>query len=98
PSFDAWRGSILTTDENASGALTFVWHFRALVTGNTSPDVLGGSRWLPLISGPEAAAGPPAPSAFPVAGAYPPASPTTGAWLGIRGAPSLSGATPLVVE
>jgi hypothetical protein len=98
PSFDDWRGSILTTDENASGALTFLWHLRALVTGNTSPDVLGGSRWLPLIGGPEAAAGIPAPSVFPIVGAYPPASPSTGAWLGIRGAPSLPGTTELVVE
>jgi hypothetical protein len=98
PGFDDWQDSILTTDDNASGALTFLWHLRALVTGNTSPDVLGGSRWLPLVSGPEAAAGTPAPSVFPIAGAYPPASPTSGAWLGIRGAPSLPGTTELVVE
>ena len=42
PVFDTWHQSILTTDENGSGALTFLWHLRALITGNTSPDVLPG--------------------------------------------------------
>jgi hypothetical protein len=98
PSFDDWQGSILTTDANASGALTFLWHLRALVTGNTSPNVLPGSRWLALVGGPEQAAGTPAPPSFQVTGSYPPEPPEVGAWLGVRESPTDAGATELVID
>ncbi len=95
PVFDTWHQSILTTDENGSGALTFLWHLRALITGNTSPDVLPGSRYLPLISGLDQPAGTPPPAAFNVTGSYPPNPPVAGAWLGIRAG---GGGTELVLD
>ena len=98
PSFDEWQGSILTTDANAGGALTFLWHLRALVTGNTSPNVLPGSRWLALVAGPEQPAGTPPPPGFQVTGTYPPAPPAVGAWLGVRESPTVPGATELVID
>ncbi len=98
PNFDAWHGSILTTDANASGALTFLWHLRALITGNASPDILPGSRWFPLIPGPDQPAGTPPPANFTVTGSYPPDPPAMGAFLGVRESPTVGGATELVVD
>ncbi len=98
PSFDAWRGSILTADANGTAALTFLWHLRALVTGNTSPNILPGSRYLALVAGPEQAAGTPPPAAFTVAGSYPPVPPVAGAWLGVRVSPQFAGQTELVID
>ena len=98
PNYDNWRNSILTTDANASGALTFLWHLRSLITGNTSPEILPGSRWFPLISGLQQAAGTPPPTNFIVTGSYPPTPPVAGAFLGVRESPIVGGATELVVD
>ncbi|MDP8907980.1 MAG: hypothetical protein M3N47_02435, partial [Chloroflexota bacterium] len=48
PDFTAWADSVLNTDDGAPGALTFLWHARALLTGNESGDFLGGSVYFPL--------------------------------------------------
>ena len=80
PSFDAWRGSVLTTDNNASGALTFLWHARALLTGNEKPSFLDGSFFFPLSGAPQAG-GPP--TLANAAGNYVRPAGTTGAWVGL---------------
>ena len=85
PDFDAWRDSVLTTDNNAAGALTFLWHLRALLTGNEDPSFLTGSYFFPLTGAPQAGAPPVLSNA---AGTYPPAAPTTGAWVGILTPPA----------
>ncbi len=46
-----WKDSVFTTNNNASGALTFLWHLRALLTGNESPDFFSSSFHFPLIGG-----------------------------------------------
>ena len=80
PNFDAWRGSVLTTDNNASGALTFLWHARALLTGNEDPNFLNGSFFFPLSGAPQAGSPPTLANA---AGNYTRPTNTTGAWVGL---------------
>ncbi len=79
PQFDLWKDSVLTTSGGASGALTFLWHLRALLTGNESPDFLSGSVFFPLV-GP-AVAHPAPPTLADSAGPFNPGA--TGVWLGI---------------
>jgi hypothetical protein len=57
---DPWKNSVLTSDNNAAGALTFLWHLRALLTGNESPEFFDGSFWFPLVAG-QIQGNPPAP-------------------------------------
>lgn len=84
PDFGAWPKSILPTEANGSGALTFLWHLRALITGNSSPNILGRSRWFPLISGPyQPGSTAPDMTAFEP-NKYPPNPLVAGAWLGVR--------------
>jgi hypothetical protein len=80
PDFDAWRDSVLTTDNNAAGALTFLWHLRALLTGNEDPNFLSGSYFFPLSGAPQAGSPPPNDSA---SGTYTRPTGTTGAWVGL---------------
>jgi hypothetical protein len=80
PNFDAWRASVLTTDNNASGALTFLWHLRALLTGNESPDFVTGSFFFPLSGAPQAGA---PPALGNSTGAYTRPRNQNGAWVGI---------------
>jgi hypothetical protein len=83
PNFDPWRQSVLTTSGDAAGALAFLWHLRALLTGNESPSFIGGSFYLPLVGG--AAGGhPPSKASDVIAGAtYPPSPDAAGAWVAI---------------
>ena len=79
PDFNKWKDSVLTTDADASGALTFLWHLRALITGNESPNVLTGSYYFPLIPDTTQPASFP-PTTFVPTGTFP-ASSQSGAWL-----------------
>ncbi|HEV2069816.1 MAG TPA: DUF6603 domain-containing protein [Acidimicrobiales bacterium] len=79
PKFEPWAGSVLTLEGNAAGALTFLWHARALITGNEDPDFLEGSLWFPLTAGSGAVDGQP-----PVGGKGKPFEDSiTGAFIGI---------------
>jgi hypothetical protein len=50
PSFTAWQNSLLNfSSNNGSGALTFLWHLRALITGSESKDLFSGSFYFPLV-------------------------------------------------
>lgn len=84
-SFDAWRGSVLTTNNGASGALTFLWHLRALLTGNKSPSFLDGSFFFPVSGAPQAGSPPTLGNAT---GNYVRPTGTTGAWVGLLTPPS----------
>ena len=52
PDFAPWQDSVLSTADGASGALTFLWHLRALLTGVESTDFLSGSMFFPLAAAP----------------------------------------------
>src|SRR5262249_9879823 len=53
-----WRDSVINFDSSIVGALTFLWHLRALLTGTESLEFLKSSVFMPLVSsGP--AGGPP---------------------------------------
>lgn len=80
PNFDAWRSSVLTTDNSATGALTFLWHLRALLTGNEDPSFLDGSFFFPLTGAPQAGA---PPVLADTAGNYTRPTGTNGAWVGL---------------
>jgi hypothetical protein len=49
PNFDPWVSSVISLDDEAAGALTFLWHLRALLTDNEDPTFLGGSIFMPLV-------------------------------------------------
>jgi hypothetical protein len=85
PDFNAWRSSVLTTDNSASGALTFLWHLRALLTGNESPNFLEGSYFFPVSGAPQSGS---PPTLADASGPYPPLTPTDGAWVGLLTAPT----------
>ena len=85
PSFDAWRASVLTTDNNAAGALTFLWHLRALLTGNEDPNFLNGSFFFPLSGAPQTGSPPTLANA---GGTYTRPTGTNGAWVGLLTPPS----------
>src|SRR5581483_9379217 len=67
-------------------ALTFLWHLRALITGNENSNLLSGSSYFPLMV---QGGSPPSfpPSRFPVTGSYPPSPDQAGVWVGIRPGP-----------
>ncbi|HEY4359259.1 MAG TPA: DUF6603 domain-containing protein [Acidobacteriaceae bacterium] len=93
PNFEDWKNSVLTTGDSGQGALTFLWHLRALVTGNEDTNYLHGSSYFPLTtSANPTPALPPSFSAI-AGGTYPPSPDLAGAWLGIR-----TGATPTTLE
>ncbi|EDM77343.1 hypothetical protein PPSIR1_09735, partial [Plesiocystis pacifica SIR-1] len=48
PSFDPWVDSIFTTNDDGAGPLTALWHLKALITGDESKSLFGGSCWIPL--------------------------------------------------
>ena len=49
PDFGAWAKSIIPSNANdLDGATTFLWHLRALLTGNENSDWFEGSVWLRL--------------------------------------------------
>ena len=85
PNFDAWRDSVLSTDNNATGALTFLWHVRALLTGNEDPNFLNGSFFFPLTGAPQAGS---PPTLANGGGNYTRPTGTTGAWVGLLTPPS----------
>jgi hypothetical protein len=85
PDWGSWPGSVLTTDNNASGALTFLWHARALLTGNEDPNFLNGSFFFPLIGG-QTGGSPPTPANG--TGNYTRPTGSTGAWVGLLTPPS----------
>ena len=84
PDFGLWRDSVLNLGSGATGALAFLWHLRALLTGNENQDFLTGSPslFMPLTSG---SLGGSAPTSIAQAtGSYNPATVTTaGVWIGI---------------
>jgi len=84
PNFTPWENSVLNLGGGASGALEFLWHLRALLTGNENPSFLTGSPsvFMPLVSG--ALGGSPPTTLGQAAGTYNPAAiNTAGIWLGI---------------
>ncbi|MEZ6060146.1 MAG: DUF6603 domain-containing protein [Planctomycetaceae bacterium] len=85
PNFDAWRSTVLTTNNSATGALTFLWHLRALLTGNENPSFLDGSFFFPLTGAPQAGVPPVLADA---AGNYARPTGTNGAWVGLLTPPS----------
>jgi hypothetical protein len=84
PDFGLWRDSVLNLGSGATGALAFLWHLRALLTGNENQDFLTGSPslFMPLTSG---SLGGSAPTSIAQAtGSYNPATvATAGVWIGI---------------
>ena len=85
PNFASWGTSAITTDAaKILNAATFLWHIRALLTGEQSSSLIGsaGSIFMPLVPG--AGDTPGAPSAATLLGPYPPAGTAAGAWIGIR--------------
>ncbi|MDA4107835.1 DUF6603 domain-containing protein [Mycolicibacterium holsaticum] len=79
--FTIWSNSVLQ-GEDAAGPLTFLWHLRALLTGNEDPQFWPGSMFFPLIDGP--LTGNPPTMADALDGQqYPPAAPGAGAWVGV---------------
>ncbi|MCV7221236.1 DUF6603 domain-containing protein [Mycolicibacterium elephantis] len=79
--FTDWSDSVLQ-GEDAAGPLTFLWHLRALLTGNEDPQFWPGSMFFPLVDG--------TPNGNPPTMAdalddqqYPPAAPGAGAWVGV---------------
>jgi hypothetical protein len=48
PDFGPWADSMVA--DGGKGAMTGLWHLRALVTGNESKDMFGGSAYVPLHS------------------------------------------------
>ena len=81
PEFDRWKDSVFTTNDGAAGALTFLWHLRALLTGNEDSSFLGGSFFFPLVGGANQGS-PPVLGAGPIP-SYQPGPNDTGAWFGI---------------
>src|SRR5581483_9848352 len=86
PNFTNWKNSVFTTADGGTGALTFLWHLRALITGNENSNLLSGSSYFPLMV---QGGSPPSfpPSSFPVTGSYPPSPDQAGVWVGIRPGP-----------
>lgn len=80
--FENWSDSVLPGDPGAQGALTFLWHLRALLTGNEDASFWPGSVFFPLIDGPIANGNPPQLSDA-LATPYPPQNPGAGAWVGV---------------
>ena len=80
--FLAWAQSVISTGQaQVSTALSFLWHIRALLTGDETASVLKaatGAFYIPL-TGTGGATG--APSALPATVNYPPNQ--AGAWIGI---------------
>ncbi|MBI1352983.1 MAG: hypothetical protein GC160_01470 [Acidobacteria bacterium] len=79
PDFDPWVDSVLKFDGGAQGALTCLWHLRALLTGNESSSFLDGSLFFPIDEPPSAGS---LPSLADSAGSLAPTTP--GAFLGIE--------------
>jgi hypothetical protein len=82
--FQPWANSVLTFDNQTAGALTFLWHLRALLTGNDDPKFFEGSAFFPLVGGPKGNTTAPDPAKDTI-GAYPPPPGPAGAWFGIVG-------------
>ena len=95
--FKAWTDSVLTTS-SADGALLLLWHLRALITGNESGTLFGGSTYLPLLApaGPAEIKGQ-TPSFVSSATTYTQtvAAGGTGVWLGIR---EIAGGTEVALD
>jgi hypothetical protein len=85
PQFDPWLDSVLPGGDDAAGALTFLWHLRALITDNEDPSFFNGSYYFPLVapSG-TSGVGPPV-LQDGVDGQWPPSA--AGAYVGITTAP-----------
>jgi hypothetical protein len=81
PNFEPWRQSVL--GGNVAGVVTFLWHLRALVTGDEGLDFFHGSLFMPFPGEhPVVSANPPDPSVTPPPFPPPPANKTT-AWIGV---------------
>ena len=93
--FEPWMDSVLTLGGGAPGALTFLWHARALVTGNESGDFIQGSLYFPLVSGPDLGSQPPS---FNSVGSTPPPASTPGAWFVIKNPDGQPTVTRLLLE
>ncbi len=93
--FKPWMDSVLTLGGGAPGALTFLWHARALLTGNESGDFIQGSLYFPLVSGPDLGNQPPS---FNAVGSTPPPASTPGAWFVIKNPDGQPNVTRLLLE
>ena len=93
--FAPWMDSVLTLEGGAPGALTFLWHMRALVTGNESGDFIQGSLYFPLVPGPDLGNQPPS---FNPVGSTPPDASTPGAWFVIKNPDGQPSVTRLLLE
>lgn len=98
PNFTPWTDSVMPTGPNGEkGALEFLWHLRALITGNESANVFSGSKYFSLmdIDGTGLAQNFP-PSSFPTSRAR--LDDETGIWVGLRGKKDDSKIQELVLE
>lgn len=79
PDFEDWCSSVL---KDGNGAVEFLWHARALLTGNESPTFLDGSWYFPLHGEPVPGDKPPDP--LKSNGKFADDDSATGAWLSIH--------------
>ena len=82
--FKPWLDSLTAND--GTGAMTAIWHLRALLTGNEDPSLFGGSCYVPLHSLATAAAAVGADGLLPGLSSFDASAKPSGAgaWLGVR--------------
>lgn len=78
-----WRDSVLSFSNNGAAALAFLWHLRALLTGNENQNFLTASLFMPLVSGAWVGAGATPPTMGPIQNYDPKTINTAGAYIGI---------------
>jgi|GEM_PF-5672998 len=93
PDFSKWKKSVFSTNDGGAGALTFLWHLRALITGNEDVNAFGGSTYFPLLYQGGAPSTFPTvpPGSFATTGTFAQATNVASAWLAFR--PDLLNAT-----
>ncbi len=90
PNFQPWQNSVLTFSNSGQGAITFLWHLRALITGNESSSLFSGSFYFPLVGegGPAGDPLPPPLNQFATLGNYDNTPHTNSVFLGLTTEPN----------
>jgi hypothetical protein len=90
PNFQPWQNSVLSFSNNGQGAITFLWHLRALITGNESSSLFNGSFFFPLVGGggPAGTPLPPPLDQFATLGSYENTPHTNSVFIGLTTEPN----------